>query len=364
MSREEQTEGTVHLRKSRVKDQPVNSGVLITGATGFIGLHLVKSLVEKKNDVKCLVRRSASKEALDYLGGQGAEVVYGDLLDRESLAEAVDGVETVFHLGGGGRVGMPEDVCRKINVDGTRNILDACLKRGGVKKFIHVSTCVVMGDIKGDKPVDENYPCNPADMAYSKMKTEAEKIALSYKDRIPLVVVRLPGVYGPPRVKSESDNIGGVTPALMVISSIKNGQWRYVGDGKNMVHLFYIDDAVHGLELAAKYGRIGEVYIVGDKRSIMMEEMVETAARILNVDAPTGHIPARVAYFFAALFELKSKLFGGAPRMSREMVTGFTVNMNFDTSKARRELGYEPTVGLEEGMRRTYEWYKEQGYIE
>lgn len=343
--------------------KPSGGRILITGVTGFIGSHLAKRLAEKGKEIRCLVRRSSSEIALDYLNRLGAELTYGDLLDKESLNGIVDGVDIVFHLGGGGRVGMSKEICYKINVDGTRNLLDACLEHGSIKKFIHVSTCAVMGDIKGSKPVDETYPYNPSNIAYSKAKTEAEKIALSYKDKIPVIVVRFPGVIGPPLIEEDADSIGGVTPALMIFSSIKNGQWRHVGDGKNLVHIFYMDDAIHGLELAAKNGKIGETYIIGDNQSVKMEEMVETATRILNVDAPKGHVPVPIARFFALLFELRAKIFGGTPSMSREMVTGFIANMNFDISKAKRELNYEPKVDLEEGMGRTFTWYKENGYL-
>lgn len=336
--------------------------ILITGATGFIGSHLAESLIKSGREIRCLVRRSSPKEAQAFLEGIGAELVFGDLTDKESLKSAVDGVDFVFHLGGGGRVGMPKDIQYKINVAGTRNILDACLEHGNIKKFIHISTCAVMGDIKNG-PADETYPYNPANIAYSHAKTEAEKIALSYKDRISLVVVRFPGVYGIPLIKGDADYIGGVTPALMIFSSIKKGEWRYVGDGRNFVHLFHVDDAVRGLLLAAEKGRPGEIYIIGDRKSIRMDDMVEIAARLLGIDAPRGHVPVVAARMVAMMLEIKARIFGGTPRMSREMVTGFTANSNIDISKSRRKLGYEPKVRLEEGMKKTIEWYEANGYL-
>ncbi len=337
--------------------------ILITGATGFIGNHLARSLTEKGENIRCLVRKSSRKEAIDYLNSLGVELSYGDLLDKHSLETALEDIDTVFHLGGGGRISMSKETQDKINIEGTKNILDACLKQKKIKRFIHISTCAVMGDIKGNTPGDETYPPNPSNLAYSKAKTEAEKIALSYKDKIPLVVVRFPGVYGIPLRKGDADDIGGVTPVLMIFSAIKNSQWRYIGDGKNYVHLFHVDDAVNGLELAAKKGVLGEIYIIGDRKSIRMDEMVEIGARLLNVENPKGHIPVSVAKFFATFFELKAKIFGGTPQMSREMITGFIGNLYIDTSKARRKLGYEPKVSLEEGMKSTIKWFEKNEYL-
>lgn len=341
----------------------MSNTILITGATGFIGSHLAESLTEKGSRIRCLVRKSSSKSAIEYLKSLGAELCYGDLLDKQSLKTALKGIDTVFHLGGGGRVAMSKEIQYKINIDGTKNIVDACLEQGKIKRFIHVSTCAVMGDIKRNMPADETSPRNPSDLAYSKAKTKAEEIALSYKGKIPLVVVRFSGVYGIPLIKKDANSIGGVTPALMIFSAIKNGKWRYIGDGRNFVNLFYVDDAVRGLELASERGKLGEIYIIAAANSIRMYEMVETAAHILEVEVPKDHVPIYLARFFAALFELKAQLLGGTPQMTQEMITGFTGNLNVDISKAARELGYKPKVKLEEGMKDTIEWYKNNNYL-
>lgn len=339
-----------------------NDRILITGATGFIGSHLAKNLVESGKDTRCLVRRSSSNVAIDYLSNLGVELVYGDLLDKEAIRKAINGINTIFHLGGGGTLGTPKDICYKMNVEGTRNLLDACVEQGTAQKFVHVSTVGVLGDIK-NPPADETWPHNPENIVYSRAKAEAEKVALSYKNRVPLIVVRFPPVYGPPVIKDEPYRIAGVTPVLTILSSIKKGEWRYIGDGQNLIHWVYIDDAVHGLELAAERGRMGEIYIIADEKAVAMKETVEIAARVMNVDVPKGHIPVPVARFFAVFFELRAKLFGGTPRISREMVTSFIANRSFDISKAKRELNYEPKVDLEEGMKETVRWYKENGYL-
>ncbi|MBI4671567.1 MAG: GDP-mannose 4,6-dehydratase [Chloroflexi bacterium] len=336
--------------------------ILLTGATGFIGTHLAKALAEKGKKIRCLVRRSSSEAAIVYLRNLGAELAYGDLSDGDSLRSAAESIETVFHLGGGGRLGMAEDVCYAINVTGTKNLLDACAEQGTCQKFVHISTCGVMGDIK-NPPADETYPYNPEPMAYARAKAEAEKLVLSYRDKMPVVAVRFPGVYEQPLVVGELDRVEGVTPMSLIFSTIKRGQWVYIGDGKVLTHWVHVEDVVRGIELAAERGKAGQVYILADDRAVTMQELVELVARLLKVDAPKRHLPVQLAYVLALLFEASARLFGSAPRMTRELVRGFVANRAYNISKARRELGYAPSFNLAEGMQETVRWYEAKGYV-
>jgi nucleoside-diphosphate-sugar epimerase len=335
---------------------------LITGATGFIGSHLAKDLAEKGESIKCLVRRSSLKAAVQFLSGLGAELVTGDLTDEKSLGEAVKGVDTVFHLGGGGRIDTPEDVCFRINVDGTRNLLEACLRQGDVERFIHVSTCGVMGDIQ-NPPADESYPYQPENMAYSRAKTDAEKVALSFKDRIPVTVIRFPMVYGTPLIDGDLSQIEGVTPMSMIFSAVQKGQWVYFGDGMTLTHGIHVHDIVRGLELAAEKGKTGEVYILADEKAVPMKTLVEISARALNVPAPRRHIPLPMAMALALLMESAARLTRRKPMLTRELVRGFAATRAFDTSKARCELGFHPEIGLDEGIRATISGYASKGYL-
>ncbi len=339
-----------------------NEKYLITGATGFIGSHLAKDLVEKGARIKCLVRRSSPETSIKFLSGLGVKLVYGDLTDEKSLDDAVRGVDTIFHLGGGGRMDMPEDVCFRINVDGTRNLLEACLRQGSVKRFIHISTCGVMGDIQ-NPPADEIYPYNPENMAYARAKTEAEKTALSYRDRLSVRVVRFPLVYGSPLVDGDLSQIEGVTPMSMIFSTVQKGQWMYFGDGMTLIHCIHVDDIVRGLELAAEKGKTGEIYILADEKAVPMKTLVEISARALKVPAPRRHIPLPVAMTMALLMEAAARLTRRKPMLTREVVRGFTATRAFDTSKARRELGFQPKVGLEDGIKATVKEYAARGYL-
>lgn len=340
-----------------------NEKYLITGATGFIGSHLAKDLVEKGKSVKCLVRRSSPETSIKFLSGLGAELIYGDLTDEKSLGDAVKGAGTIFHLGGGGRMDTPEDVCFRINVNGTRNLLDACLRHGSVERFVHVSTCGVMGDIQ-NPPADETYPYNPENMAYARAKTEAEKTALSYRDRLSVRVVRFPLAYGSPLIDGDLAQIEGVTPMSMIFSAVQKGQWMYFGDGMTLIHCIHVSDIVRGLELAAEKGKTGEVYILADEKAVPMKALVEFSARALNVPAPRRHIPLPIAMTMGLLMESISKLTRRTPMLTREVVRGFAATRAFNTSKARRELGFNPIVRLEAGIQETVKCYQAKGYIQ
>ncbi len=336
--------------------------ILITGATGFIGSHLATRLLAEGRRVRCMVRPPSPTVATTYLREAGADLVVGDLIDRGSLVEAMDGIATVFHLGGGGRLGMPEQVQRQINVDGTRNLIEAAIARGGLERFVHGSTCAVMGHVE-HPPADETYPYHPQNLAYSRAKTAAEKLALAYRDRLPLVVVRFPGVIGAPLFRQSPELAAGVTPFGAILAAVKHGSWRYIGDGFALTHMVAVEDAVTGLLLAAERGRPGEVYIIAGTRSLPMRDLIGLVARQLGVEAPRAHIPVPVARSIAAIAELLARLVGGRPVLSREMVTGFTGNLSVSIAKARRELRFEPAVSLEQAIADSARWYAANGYL-
>lgn len=336
--------------------------ILVTGATGFIGSHLTGRLTGSGQRVRCLVRTSSPTVARDYLAHLGAELAFGDLTQPASLAAAVAGATTVFHLGGGGSLGMSEQTARAMNVEGTRNILQASVASGSVRRFVHQSTCGVMGDTHG-RAVDETFPCRPEDNVYARTKTEAEQVALSFRDRLVLNVVRFPGVYGPPLVRDDAARVSGVTPLLMILATVQSGQWRYIGDGGSLNDWLYIDDAVEGLRLVAERGAAGETYIISSGAGVSMVQAIEAVARALGVAAPRGHIPVAAARIVAAAAELIARPLRREPPLRREMVDAFLVSRTFDISRARRSLGYEPTVGIDEGMARAVAWYRENGYL-
>lgn len=327
--------------------------ILITGATGFIGSHLAEQLTKDGNDIRCLVRKTSSKAAVDYLKSLGAELVYGDALDKESLRIAINDVSIIYHLAAIFNYMTPEDKTFDVNVEGTKNLLDVCLN-SDIKKFILCSTIGVMGPT-GRNPACETTPCNPDTSAYARSKYEEEKLALNYfsKYKLPLVVIRPAPVYGPK----------GFYSWYNTFKMTAQGKSNFIlGSGENLVSAVYVTDVVQGLILAEEKGRIGEVYIIAEK-STTLKNFSKMLAEILGVKPPTKSIPSWLAKLMAYFYEVKSKVDGKEPLFTRATINFAISDHIYDTSKAKRELGYEPKVSLEKGTKQTIEWFRENKYL-
>lgn len=324
--------------------------VLVTGATGFIGRRLTESLVQDGRQVRCLVRPASPPTVLDDLRGRGVDLVSGDLMDRASLAKAVEDVDVIYHLAAIFDYAAPRAITFKVNVEGTRNLLDAC-RSVRLEKFIHCSTIGVMGRT-GRVPADETRPCHPEDAPYPRSKFEAEGLVREYHRRfgLPAVVVRPAAVYGP------RDHT-----LLNMFQLALRGRFNAIlGSGENLVSFVHVTDVVRALLLAEAKGRVGEAYIVANG-STTLGRFMETIARTLGTPPPTRHVPIGLVKFMAVLSAGKSRLVGGKPTFTRSSIDFATSDRVYDISKARNELGYEPRIGLEEGMRETVGWYRANG---
>ena len=326
--------------------------VFVTGGTGFTGSYLVSRLVKEGNEVSVLVRRSSNTEKLKKLG---VNMVLGDIRDKNSVEKAVEDMDMVYHLAAVWREGgsIPKKVFWDVNVNGTKNILEAS-RQANIERFIHCSTCGVLGHI-ANPPADETYPYNPGDI-YQRTKCEGEKLALEYshKKGLPGVVVRCMGVYGP-----------GDLRFLKLFKYIYTGKFIMVGKGVVSYHYTYIDDWIEGMMLCGKKkDAIGQIYLIGGDKYVSLNEVVSLIAKTLDVPVPKKHFPFFWPVWTAALAcEIACKPFGINPPIFRRRVDIFRKNRAFDISKARKELGYEPKVSLEEGFKKTAEWYKKGGYL-
>lgn len=325
--------------------------VLVTGANGFTGSYLTRHLLEKGYDVRVLVRHSSNVSSLQ---GLPVEYVYADLAQKDdSLDEAVRGVDTVYHIAALYRA---ENVSRKmfwaVNVEGTRRLLDAA-SRAGVRRFVHCSTVGVQGEIK-NPPAREEDAYNPGDH-YQESKMAGELLALQYfkEEKIPGTVVRPVGIYGP-----------GDTRFLKLFKHIYTGRFRMIGDGNVYYHLTYVEDLVNGIALAGeKQEALGEVITIGGSEYVTLRELVAKIARALQCPVPNGKIPVWPVWLAALICELTFKPLGFQPPLYRRRLDFFLKSRAFDITKARRLLGYEPKVSLDEGLRLTAEWYKQHGWL-
>ncbi len=324
--------------------------ILVTGATGFAGRHLAKRLLKDGYNIRVFVRRASDLSGIRDLK---LEIKYGDLRDNKSVNAAVKGVDLIYHLAASYQdYKLSDKDYWDINYKGTKNLLDAAVKNK-VKRFVHCSTVGVLGDIE-KVPANENAPYNPGDI-YQETKAEAEKLVLQYhkKYKLPVVVVRPTGIYGP-----------GDRRFLRLIKAIYNKKFFMIGKGDKLYHLTYIDDLIDGFILAGtKSNAIGQVYIIGGETPVKMKEFVNLISKSLHVPLNKVRIPIFPILTFSWFCERFLTPFGINPPIVPRRLDPFRKDRAFDISKAKKELGYKPKVELREGINKTIQWYKENGFL-
>ena len=328
-----------------VLDRPV----LVTGATGFTGNHLVRSLTADGHRVRALVRSAARAASLPA----GVDVREADITDPRAVAKAVDGVGTIYHLAAAYReASHREESYHEVNVGATQNLLEAASAQG-VERFVHCSTVGVLGHV-ANPPADESAPYSPGD-PYQRTKCEAEILALSYaRDRgLPLAVARPTAIYGP-----------GDTRLLKMFRMVANGTFIMLGKRDIYYHMVFIDDLVAGLRLLGTHPKaLGEVFILGGERYYTLSTITALIAGLLGVRPPWVRLPARPFQIAGSLCEAICVPLGIEPPIYRRRVDFFTKSRAFTIAKAQRLLGYQPQVPLEAGLRATLDWYIRNGHI-
>ncbi len=325
----------------------------VTGANGFTGSYVCKHLIQRGDHVRALVRQTSN---LDLLKGVDVELVHGDLANgaiTETLAKSLKGVDVVYHLAAVYRTeGVPKKYFWDVHVEGTRHLLEAA-KRANVARFVHCSTVGVQGEIK-NPPATEDVPYAPGDL-YQESKVDGEKLARKFfqEQKLPGVVVRPVGIYGP-----------GDTRFLKLFKFIHNGKFRMLGSGKVLYHLTHVDDLARGILLAGeKKEALGEVFTIGGKGYLTLAELVERVAKALNVPVPRKSFPVWPVWFAGLLCEILCRPFSLEPPLYRRRVEFFIKDRAFDISKAQRLLGYQPQVDLDRGLRQTADWYRTQNLL-
>ncbi len=325
--------------------------VLITGATGFTGGHLARTLGAQKHAVRALVRHRGPSTA--DLARYGIEVVEGDLLDRRALESATAGVDVVYHIAAIYRqAGLAEAAYRAVNAEAVAQVVEAAA-RGGVRRVVHCSTVGVHGDVD-HPPANEDAPLKPGDI-YQVTKLEGERLAREAGQRanIEVTIVRPSGIYGP-----------GDRRLLKLFRGVARRRWVTLGRGEIYYHLTYIDDLVQGFircgELPAAANR---TYILAGAEVTTLNALVALIADAAGVPNPRIHLPVWPVWIAGAACEAICAPFGIEPPLYRRRVDFFTKSRAFDISRARREIGYAPDVGLRDGIRRTLEWYRSYGWL-
>jgi nucleoside-diphosphate-sugar epimerase len=324
--------------------------IAVTGATGFLGQHLCERLLGEGRRLSILARDRAKADAYE---GRADRIVIGDIADPSAVAELVEGMDAVIHLVSNFRTASgPPESYRRINVLGTQTVLEAC-RTAGVKRLIHCSTIGVHGDVRST-PADESSPFNPGDL-YQETKLEAEELvrAAASQDAPEIVIVRPCSMYGP-----------GDMRMLKMFKLLSKRIFFLVGPCAENFHAVYIDDVVAGfVRILDAEGLAGETFILGGERYLSLKDYIGVVARAVGAPPPFLKFPYGLFYGAAVACETLCVPFGIEPPLHRRRVRFYRNNRAFDISKARKVLGHAPQVSLEEGMRRTVSWYRENGYL-
>lgn len=325
--------------------------IAITGATGFLGKSLAEDLAKKGHELYLHARSEEKSEAIKDLA---AKLIVSDICDEDAIKELVTGADVVVHTVSNFRSASgPPESYTEINLNGTINTFERA-KEAGVKRFVHISTIGVLGDIK-ECPASETTEFNPGDN-YQKTKLQAEqycrKQAESNDLEMKLIVIRPCSLYGP-----------GDMRMLKMFRMLKKGTFFVVGACDANFHAVYIDDLIAGIELAIDDDSNNEVYIMGGDKYISLKDYITIAAHAVGAKYPWIKIPFAPMYALSAVVEFACVPFGIEPPIFRRRVKFYRNNRAFDISKAKRELGYSPATSLEEGMKRTVEWYKANSYL-
>lgn len=341
---------------------------LVTGAPGWLGTRLVESLARGLQEVpelatpspgqriRCLVVRGASHSELKTF--PGVQTVEGDVTDPPSLERFVDGAKgaTLFHCAGVIHPRWAADFF-SINARGTENVVRAAC-RAGVRRIVHVSSNSPFG---GNDPrtsdFDEISPYRPY-MSYGQSKLMGERAVLGAGEAglIHAVVVRAPWFYGP----------GQPPRQTLFFTMIRTGRVPLVGDGENRRSMAYIDNLCQGLLLAARVeAAAGKSYWIADERPYSMNEILGTIETVMERDCgiPVAHGRMRLPSFASDVARVVDRVLqsAGLYHQKIHVLSEMTMSIACSVEHAKRELGYRPTVALEEGMRRSLAWMRSRG---
>lgn len=328
--------------------------VLVTGSTGFVGTHMTKRLLAAGIKPVLLVRATSNAALIEEYKAAGAEIVIGDVTDRESVFTAAKGADYIFHIAALFREAKHGDEQYvKVNVEGARNVLDAA-EENNVKSMVHCSTVGVHSHII-NPPADETEDYRPGDI-YQETKCDGEKLAQArFKDgSVNGVVVRPAMIWG------EGDE-----RMLKLFKGVSKRKFPIIGNGKTMTHWVYVHDLVNGFILAATTEAAnGQTYILAGEEAASITTLVEAVAKSAGVKKFPIKIPAWPIQILGDIVEAICIPFGIEPPIYRRRVDFFTKDRHFDTSKAQRELDYKPQQSFQQEVTNIFNWYKQEGWLE
>jgi len=320
--------------------------VLVTGAGGFIGSHLVDDQLARGRNVCAF---DVNLDRLAHLRGHSqCQLIQGDVRDLSGIRSALEGAEIVFHLASAHlEVTKSDSYFREVNVDAVRQLLTIAVQ-GGVRRLVHCSSTGVFGALRR-LPADESTECHP-DVAYEVTKLAGERVVGEFRDRLPSVVIRPAWVYGPRCERT-----------LKLFRSIARRRFLMIGAGDNYRHPIYIHDMLAAFELAAtRDGIVGETFIVASDRAVELKALIAEIVAVQGIDYRLARVPVALMWPVCFAAEKLSGAIGREPPFSTRSLKFFTESATFRIDKARRLLGFEPRVELRAGLTSCFEHFRQQ----
>jgi nucleoside-diphosphate-sugar epimerase len=321
------------------------SSALVTGASGFIGGRVLSRWLERGDEAR----------GLDFSTDLRRGVYAGDVSEPGSWQGSAAGSDVVVHAAAvhDSRRATPE-VAWRTNVLGTRHVLEAAIA-AGVRRFVHISSAAVFGDAEFPDEVAETYPAHPDGDFFAQTKLASEQVVLQAHaaGEIECTILRPADVYGP----------GARRWTVLPVEAIRSNRFVLPAKGEGIFSPLYVDNLVDAVELAAERPEAaGEVITVSDGAGIRCREFFGHYSRMLGKDAPPA-LSSFAAMSLAAVPEAAAKIGGIHTEYRRASMRPLARPGTYSIAKARRVLGYEPAVGLDEGMRRTEAWLREHGLL-
>jgi nucleoside-diphosphate-sugar epimerase len=329
--------------------------LLVTGGTGFIGSHLAEEGRRRGAEVIAfgLTDRPEEQANAERLKKLGAEVLPGSITDAELCRQAMRGVTHVFHLAVAMREGGKSDeFFESINLDGTRHLLEAASVQR-VERFVYCSTIGIYGH-RAPGITREDSPLAPGNI-YERTKVSAERLVREFAEKcdLPSVVLRPADVYGPRDQR-----------LLKMFKGVSRGRFPLFGSGEGRRHMVYVDDVVSAFFQACERDEaLGQGLIIAGPKSCTLRELLDEVARATGSKRYGFRLPLAPMLTVAAVVEDACAALKIDPPIYRRRMDFFHSDSEFDTSRARHVLHWEPKVDLREGIRRTLEDYRQSGAL-
>ncbi len=324
--------------------------VFVTGGTGFVGSHLVESLISRNYNVRCLIRRSSN---LQWVKDLPVELVNGSLEHPDRIIPHLKDVKYVFHVAGLTKAKRNRDYFT-VNAEMTRNLLDSCLAaETEISRFIYCSSQAAAGPGSRDSLRNETTMPEPVSL-YGKSKLEGEWISKSYMSKLPVTIVRPPAVYGPRD-----------TDIFKFFKMVNSGIFPVLGKAERYYNFIYVKDLAEAIiDTAEKETANGNIYYLVDPDIYSWSQIADEISNALNKKPSKITVPAGILAAVSIFSEIGAKLIGKPALLNRDKIK--EINQQYWTvsaDNALKDIGYKINYPLKKGISETAAWYKENGWL-